>query len=230
MARLMGQMTDAADDLDRCSTAARHNGDRLRSSPKRVEGDIHRYTYATDAELRARKLAQALARPLPGDRVATLAWNGYRHFEICFGSSGRPSWVPHHQPAPAFPSRSPGSPTTRPTPGALLRPQLPAAGGEAGAGADQREALRCAMVGRRQRQSCRRRPRSRTCCAYEAWSTPRTAVYRWPEFDEHRRGEHLLHLGTTGNPGKGASLQPPLDAAACLPPGPARRPEPVERQ
>ena len=56
---------------------------------KRVEGDIHRYTYS-DAELRARKLAQALARLgcAPGDRVGTLAWNGYRHFEIYYGSSG----------------------------------------------------------------------------------------------------------------------------------------------
>jgi acyl-CoA synthetase (AMP-forming)/AMP-acid ligase II len=54
-----------------------------------VEGDIHRYTYK-DAELRARKLAQAFARLgcEAGDRVATLAWNGYRHFEIYYGASG----------------------------------------------------------------------------------------------------------------------------------------------
>ncbi|WKB55050.1 3-(methylthio)propionyl-CoA ligase [Eleftheria terrae] len=68
--------------------AARHNGD-VEIVSKRVEGDVHRYTYR-DAELRARKLAQALQRLgcEPGDRVGTLAWNGYRHFEIYYGSSG----------------------------------------------------------------------------------------------------------------------------------------------
>ncbi|UZD56452.1 3-(methylthio)propionyl-CoA ligase [Schlegelella aquatica] len=68
--------------------AARHHGDAEIVS-KRVEGDIHRYTYR-DAELRARKVAQALGRLgcEPGDRVGTLAWNGYRHFEIYYGTSG----------------------------------------------------------------------------------------------------------------------------------------------
>ena len=68
--------------------AARHAGD-VEIVSKRVEGDLHRYTYR-DAELRSRKLAQAFARLgcAPGDRVATLAWNGYRHFEIYFGASG----------------------------------------------------------------------------------------------------------------------------------------------
>jgi 3-(methylthio)propionyl---CoA ligase len=68
--------------------AARHAADTEIVS-KRVEGDVHRYTYR-DAELRSRKLAQALARLGcgAGDRVATLAWNGYRHFEIYYGASG----------------------------------------------------------------------------------------------------------------------------------------------
>jgi fatty-acyl-CoA synthase len=68
--------------------AARHSGDTEIVS-RRVEGDIHRYTYR-DAELRSRKLAQALARLgcAPGDRIGTLAWNGYRHFEIYYGASG----------------------------------------------------------------------------------------------------------------------------------------------
>ena len=54
-----------------------------------VEGPIHRYTYR-DAHRRARQLAQALARlgVEAGDRVGTLAWNGYRHFELYFGVSG----------------------------------------------------------------------------------------------------------------------------------------------
>ncbi|WP_068860301.1 3-(methylthio)propionyl-CoA ligase [Perlucidibaca aquatica] len=56
---------------------------------RRVEGDIHRYTYA-DAALRSRQVANALDRlsvPI-GERVGTLAWNGYRHFELYYGVSG----------------------------------------------------------------------------------------------------------------------------------------------
>ncbi len=53
------------------------------------EGPIHRYTYK-DAARRARKLADALRRwgVGPSDRVATLAWNNYRHFEIEHGVTG----------------------------------------------------------------------------------------------------------------------------------------------
>ncbi len=54
-----------------------------------VEGPIHRYTYK-DAARRTRKLADALRRwgVGSGDRVATLAWNNYRHFEIEHGVTG----------------------------------------------------------------------------------------------------------------------------------------------
>jgi 3-(methylthio)propionyl---CoA ligase len=52
-------------------------------------GAVHRYTYS-DARRRAKQLAQALARlgVRTGDRVGTLAWNGYRHYELYFGVSG----------------------------------------------------------------------------------------------------------------------------------------------
>ncbi|RMD87344.1 MAG: long-chain-fatty-acid--CoA ligase [Alphaproteobacteria bacterium] len=54
-----------------------------------VEGPVHRTDYAT-LELRARKLAQALGRlgVGHGDRVATLAWNTWRHLELWFATSG----------------------------------------------------------------------------------------------------------------------------------------------
>ncbi|MBL4739751.1 MAG: AMP-binding protein, partial [Sneathiella sp.] len=54
-----------------------------------VEGPIHRTNYR-DVNLRSKKLAQALARldVKVGDRIGTLAWNGYRHVEIYFGVSG----------------------------------------------------------------------------------------------------------------------------------------------
>ncbi|MFT5643585.1 MAG: acyl-CoA synthetase (AMP-forming)/AMP-acid ligase II, partial [Janthinobacterium sp.] len=56
---------------------------------RRVEGDIHRYTYH-DCHTRSRQLANALATlgVTIGDRVATLAWNGYRHLEAYYGVSG----------------------------------------------------------------------------------------------------------------------------------------------
>lgn len=54
-----------------------------------IEGPIHRYTYH-DAHLRSKRLANALVKlgAKHGDRIATIAWNGYRHFEIYFAVSG----------------------------------------------------------------------------------------------------------------------------------------------
>ena len=68
--------------------AARHHGE-VEIVSRRVEGDIHRSNYR-QAALRSRQLAQALdALGLEqGERVASLAWNGYRHFELYFGVSG----------------------------------------------------------------------------------------------------------------------------------------------
>jgi 3-(methylthio)propionyl---CoA ligase len=68
--------------------AARHAADTEIVS-KRVEGDLHRTTWR-EVERRSRRVAQALARLgcIEGDRVATLAWNGYRHLELYYGASG----------------------------------------------------------------------------------------------------------------------------------------------
>lgn len=54
-----------------------------------VEGGLHRYHYR-DANRRAKRLANALKhlRTKMGDRIATLAWNGYRHYELYFAVSG----------------------------------------------------------------------------------------------------------------------------------------------
>ncbi|RJF98213.1 3-(methylthio)propionyl-CoA ligase [Noviherbaspirillum saxi] len=56
---------------------------------RRVEGDIHRYTYR-DCHKRARQIANALGGfgVKMGERVATLAWNGYRHMELYYAISG----------------------------------------------------------------------------------------------------------------------------------------------
>ncbi len=54
-----------------------------------VEGPIHRCTYG-DIHRRAKQVARALTAlgVARGDRIATLAWNGYRHMELYYGVSG----------------------------------------------------------------------------------------------------------------------------------------------
>jgi acyl-CoA synthetase (AMP-forming)/AMP-acid ligase II len=86
---LLGQMQDTPLLISSLiDYAAQYHGDTEIVS-RSIEGPIHRYTYA-EARRRARKLAAALGRlgVTQGDRVATLAWNGYRHVELYFGVSG----------------------------------------------------------------------------------------------------------------------------------------------
>jgi fatty-acyl-CoA synthase len=68
--------------------AERHHGDTEIVS-RRVEGDLHRTTYRKLAG-RSRRMANAIAHLGIGrsDRVATLAWNGYRHMELYYAVSG----------------------------------------------------------------------------------------------------------------------------------------------
>jgi fatty-acyl-CoA synthase len=68
--------------------AARHFGNNEIVS-RRIEGDMHRYTYR-ECEQRARRMARVLEGlgVQMGDRVATLAWNGYRHLELYYAVSG----------------------------------------------------------------------------------------------------------------------------------------------
>ena len=53
----------------------------------KMRDQTHRYTYA-DLGRRARQLAHALTKlgVRQGDRVATLAWNGYRHLEVYYAA------------------------------------------------------------------------------------------------------------------------------------------------
>ncbi len=68
---------------------AKRNHPRAEIVSRRVEGDIHRYTYA-DAYDRVCRLARALGRLGIGRdaHVGTLAWNGYRHLELYYASAG----------------------------------------------------------------------------------------------------------------------------------------------
>ncbi len=68
--------------------AERHHGEQ-EVVTRRVEGDIHRETYREMAA-RARRMAKALGAlgVRHSDRVATLAWNTYRHMELYYAVSG----------------------------------------------------------------------------------------------------------------------------------------------
>ena len=68
--------------------AERHHGNQEIVS-RRVEGDIHRQTFRQLGE-RSRRMANALkALELQfGERIGTLAWNGYRHMELYYAVSG----------------------------------------------------------------------------------------------------------------------------------------------
>ena len=86
---LMGQMMDQPLLI---SSIIQH-ADRYFGSneivSRRVEGDLHRYTYS-DCHKRSKQLANALAGlgVKLGDRVGTIAWNGYRHLEAYYAISG----------------------------------------------------------------------------------------------------------------------------------------------
>lgn len=56
---------------------------------RRVEGDLHRYSYRQCYQ-RSAQLANALQGldVKMGDRIATIAWNGYRHLETYYAVSG----------------------------------------------------------------------------------------------------------------------------------------------
>jgi 3-(methylthio)propionyl---CoA ligase len=68
--------------------ADRHHG-AAEIVSKTVAGAIHRYTYR-EAHTRIRRLANALKKLGVGmhDRVATLAWNGFRHYEVYYAVAG----------------------------------------------------------------------------------------------------------------------------------------------
>ena len=86
---LMGQMMYQPLMISSILVHAKNQHGDTEIVSRRTEGDIHRYTYA-DCELRARKVAQAIAKLglKPGERVGTIAWNGYRHLELYYGISG----------------------------------------------------------------------------------------------------------------------------------------------
>ena len=86
---LMGQMMDQPLLISSIIEHADRYFGHSEIVSRRVEGDLHRYTYR-DCHKRAKQLANALAGlgVKLGDRVGTIAWNGYRHLEAYYAISG----------------------------------------------------------------------------------------------------------------------------------------------
>ena len=175
--------------------ADRHHGDAEIVS-RRVEGDIHRYTYK-EAARRSRQVAAALdALKLPfSDRVATLAWNGYRHLELYFGVSGSGrvlhtlnprlhpdliSWIANHAEdqvlcfdlsfLPLVQAFHAKCTTIKHYIALCDADKLPEGSGIP------------------------------NLSSYEAWIAPHSPDYTWPSFDENSASSMCYTSGTTGNP------------------------------
>jgi 3-(methylthio)propionyl---CoA ligase len=175
--------------------AERHHGDAEVVS-RRVEGDIHRYTWR-DVAKRARQVANALdgMNLLFSDRVATLAWNGYRHLEIYFGASGsgrvlhtinprlhpdQIAWIANHAEDQVL---------------CFDMTFLPLV---------QAVHARCPMI-RQYVALCDadKLPKDSgipNLVSYEAWMGGQSTTYQWPVFDENSASSMCYTSGTTGNP------------------------------
>jgi fatty-acyl-CoA synthase len=175
--------------------AERHHGEGEIVS-RRVEGDIHRYTYK-ELGVRARKVANAIESLKIGfsERVATLAWNGYRHLELYFGVSGsgrvlhtlnprlhpdQVVWIANHAEdqvlcfdmtfLPIVKAVHSRCTTIKHYVALCDADQLPVDTGIPG------------------------------LVSYEAWIGSQSDQYQWPEFDENSASSMCYTSGTTGNP------------------------------
>ena len=175
--------------------ADKHHGDGEVVS-RRVEGDIHRYTWS-DVARRARQVANALDGMKLGfsDRVATIAWNGYRHLELYFGVSGsgrvlhtinprlhpeQIAWIVNHAEdqvlcfdmtfLPIIQAVHSKCPTVKQWVAMCDADKLPADSGIP------------------------------NLISYEAWMGSQSTRYQWPVFDENTASSMCYTSGTTGNP------------------------------
>jgi 3-(methylthio)propionyl---CoA ligase len=175
--------------------ADRHHSDTEIVS-RRVEGDIHRYAWS-DVARRSRQVANALDGMKLGfsDRVATLAWNGYRHLELYFGVSGsgrvlhtlnprlHPDqlvWIANHAEdqvlcfdmsfLPLVQAVHTRCTTIKHFVAMCDADKLPVDSGIPG------------------------------LMSYEAWIGKQSTTYAWPEFDENSASSMCYTSGTTGNP------------------------------
>ncbi|TAG47421.1 MAG: fatty-acid--CoA ligase [Betaproteobacteria bacterium] len=163
---------------------------------RRVEGDIHRTNYAACSR-RAKQIANALdAWKTPQSaRVATLAWNGYRHFELYYGVSGsgrvlhtvnprlhpdQMAWIVNHAEdeimcfdmtfLPLIKAIAPKCPTVKHYVAMCDEAALPADSGIP------------------------------NLVSFEGWIAAHSSDYSWPQLDENQASSLCYTSGTTGNP------------------------------
>jgi 3-(methylthio)propionyl---CoA ligase len=163
---------------------------------RRVEGDMHRYTWS-DVAKRSRQVASALdsLNLAFSDRIATLAWNGYRHLELYFGVSGSGKvlhtlnprlhpdqvvWIANHAEdqvlcfdmsfLPIVQAVHARCTTIKHFIAMCDADKLPADTGIPG------------------------------LISYEAWISKQPTAYNWPVFDENTASSMCYTSGTTGNP------------------------------
>jgi 3-(methylthio)propionyl---CoA ligase len=175
--------------------AERHHSDGEIVS-RRVEGDLHRYTYK-ELAMRSRQVANALdgLKLAFSDRVATLAWNGYRHMEIYFGVSGsgrvlhtlnprlhpdQVVWIANHAEDQVL---------------CFDASFLPIV---------QAVHARCTTI-KHYVMLCDadKLPQDSgipNLISYEAWMGKQSTHYDWPAFDENSASSMCYTSGTTGNP------------------------------
>ena len=178
--------------------AQRHHG-QTEIVSRRVEGDIHRTTWAKVGQ-RAAQVAHALDdwQVPQGARVGTLAWNGYRHLELYFGVSGsgrvlhtlnprlhpdQLTWIVNHAEdtvlafdtsfLPLVQKVHAQCPTVRHWVALCEADALPTDTGIP------------------------------NLVSYEAWLAKHPLQYTWPELDERSASSMCYTSGTTGDP-KGA--------------------------
>ncbi len=193
---MLGQMQSQALLISSLITHAERHHASSEIVSRRVEGDIHRSSWAQISR-RSRQVANAidhlgLSR---GERLATLAWNGYRHLELYFGVSGsgrvlhtlnprlhpeQLAWIINHAQdqalcfdltfLPLVQAVAAKCPTVRHWIALCDAERLPADSGIA--------ALQ----------------------SYEAWIGAHASDYHWPDLDENAAAGMCYTSGTTGNP------------------------------
>src|SRR5690625_3721632 len=86
---MRGLMMDRPLMISQIITFAEANYPEQEIVSRTAEGLLHRYTYR-EAAKRSRQLANVLRKlgVEKGDRIATVAWNTYRHLEIYYATSG----------------------------------------------------------------------------------------------------------------------------------------------
>jgi len=152
---------------------------------KTVDGAVHRYGYAA-AHSRSRRLAKALQAlgVAQHDRVATLAWNGFRHFEIYYAVAGSGAVIHTINPR-------------------LFPDQIVYIVNHAEDKVVFYDTTFEALVQKLKPQAKTVRHWIPLSDAYEALIAAQDDAYQWPSFDEKTAACLCYTSGTTGNP-KGA--------------------------